>query len=72
MTVSGSVAGSEFQFAATAVSNQPDGEHRTLINGSLTVSNGTMTGMISSVPQPPFALRPALAQVTFARTAGGQ
>ena len=72
MTVSGSVAGSEFQFAATAVSNQPDGEHRTLINGSLTVSNGTMTGMISSVPQPPFAQRPALAQVTFARTAGGQ
>ncbi|MEO5820307.1 MAG: hypothetical protein ABIT71_07345 [Vicinamibacteraceae bacterium] len=71
MTVIGSVAGAEFQFAATAVSSQPDGEHRTLLNGTLTVSGGTMTGMISSVPQPPFALRPALTQVTFARTVAG-
>ena len=72
MTVDGSVSGSEFQFTATAVSNQPDGEHRTSINGTLTVSSATMTGSISSVPQPPHASKPALAQVTFARTAAGQ
>jgi len=72
MTVNGSVAGAEFEFSATAVSNQPDGEHVTLINGTLTVSSGTMTGMVSSVPQPPHATRPALTQVTFARAAAGQ
>jgi hypothetical protein len=72
MTVNGSVAGAEFQLSATAVSTQPDGEHVTLINGTLTVSSGTMTGGMSSVPQPPHATRPALTQVTFARTAAGQ
>jgi hypothetical protein len=70
MSVDGSVTGSAFQFTTTAVSNQPDGEHRTSINGTLTVSSATMTGTISSVPQPPHASKPALTQVTFTRTGG--
>jgi hypothetical protein len=49
-TLSGSVAGSEFTFSATSTQYFPERSQQTHLGGTLTITAGTMSGTITSVP----------------------
>jgi hypothetical protein len=70
-TLTGTVSGSQFSFSGMIVQTRPDDEYRTAIGGTLTVAAGTMSGLVSSQPQPPHSTRGATGPMTYVRVVAG-